>query len=159
MSVDTSPMTAEEQEAWEQAEARMNVVGQNGNTGAHYPPIDHETLDTQTFGEIDPTGRDMHDPGAKGDYGKTDPELIMRGFARALDAVAQVATYGAKKYTRDGWESVPDGQRRYTSAMYRHLLAEHQGTSKDADTKLLHAAHTAWNALARLELQLRQLND
>lgn len=39
--------------------------------------------------------------------------------------------------------------------MYRHLLAEAQGEAMDSDTGLRHAAHAAWNALARLDLMLR----
>ena len=105
--------------------------------------------------ERDPHGLDPHEPGAKLDAGKVRPELIMRGFARALLAVAEVGTYGAQKYTDDGWEQVPDGVRRYTDALYRHLLKEHMGEANDPDTHLLHAAHAAWNALARLELMLR----
>ena len=41
----------------------------------------------------------------------------------------------------------------YTDALYRHLLAE---SPDDPDTGLLHAAHAAWNALARLELLLKE---
>lgn len=106
--------------------------------------------------EQDPNGISQHEPGAKLDMGKVEPELIQRGFARALLAVAYVGTYGATKYTRDGWQDVQDGVRRYTNAMYRHLSAEHRGEECDPDTKLLHAAHAAWNALARLELMLRE---
>lgn len=105
--------------------------------------------------ESDPTGKDPHQPGAKLDAGKVEMGLILNGMPRALLQVARVATYGANKYTRDGWMSVPDGPRRYTDAMYRHLNAEARGEVHDADTQLEHAAHAAWNALARLELLLR----
>jgi hypothetical protein len=40
--------------------------------------------------------------------------------------------------------------------MYRHLLAEND-TMHDEATELLHAAHVAWNALARLEILLREI--
>ena len=40
--------------------------------------------------------------------------------------------------------------------MLRHILAEASGDEIDPDFGLLHAAHTAWNALARLELKLRE---
>src|SRR5690606_9415436 len=118
----------------------------------------NDTHEMQTFGPIerDPNGIDPREPGAKLDVGKVEPELIQRGFARALLAVAEVGTYGAAKYTRDGWQDVQDGVRRYTNAMYRHLSAEHRGEERDPDTGLLHAAHAAWNALARLELMLRE---
>lgn len=33
--------TPEEDEAWAEAEARMNVIGQNGNTGEHYDMVNH----------------------------------------------------------------------------------------------------------------------
>jgi len=108
--------------------------------------------------EYDPNGIDQHEPGAKLDAGKARPELIFRGFSRALLEVAKVGTYGAAKYSDDGWEHVPNGVKRYTDAMYRHLLAEHSGELLDKDTELLHAAHAAWNALARLELALREGN-
>lgn len=106
--------------------------------------------------EHDPFGTPANAPGAKLDAGKNRMGLVMRGFARALYEVGSVATIGAEKYTVDGWMQVPNGIERYTDAMYRHLLAESMGDSQDADTDLLHAAHAAWNALARLELMLRE---
>jgi len=105
--------------------------------------------------ERDPLGRDAHQAGAKLDAGKNRLGLVLLSFARALDAVGQVGTYGANKYTDNGWVDVPDGVNRYTDAMLRHLLKEAVGESHDPDTDLLHAAHTAWNALARLDLMLR----
>jgi hypothetical protein len=54
--------------------------------------------------------------------------------------------------------AVPNGIDRYTDAAYRHLLKEAQGEMVDPDSKLLHAAHTAWNALARLDLILRKMD-
>ena len=104
--------------------------------------------------ETDPTGRKPQEPGAKLDAGKLQVGLMIFGFANALDAVAAVTTFGARKYTPNGWRQVPDGFNRYTDAMGRHLLAEMKGQSHDPDSGLLHAAQTAWNALARLELLL-----
>lgn len=104
--------------------------------------------------EHDPTGRSAHEPGAKLDAGKPRPALVLGGFARALSAVTEVGTYGAQKYTDNGWRTVPDGVERYSEAMLRHWLSEAKGEQRDLDTKLLHAAHLAWNALARLELML-----
>lgn len=109
--------------------------------------------------EIDPHGTDPHAAGAKLDGNKPEPELIQRGMARALNAIAEVGTFGAHKYSRDGWMSVPEAQRRYTNAMYRHLSAEHRGELVDRDSGALHAAQVAWNALARLELILRELEE
>ena len=105
--------------------------------------------------EHDPTGRRPNEPGAKLDAGKVRMGLVFNGFAAALCEVAKVGTYGANKYTDNGWREVPNGIERYTDALHRHLNAEAQGEGCDCDTGLLHAAHTAWNALARLELLLR----
>lgn len=105
--------------------------------------------------ETDPTGRDPHAPGAKLDAGKCRPSLVLGGFARALWAVSMVGTYGAVKYTEDGWVSVPNGQSRYDDAGLRHWLKEKMGEPVDPDTELDHAAHYAWNALAKLDLMIR----
>lgn len=110
-------------------------------------------------GETDPDGLDAHAPGAKLDHGKLRPTLILRDMSRAIAQVAEVGTYGANKYTDGGWQHVSNGIDRYTDALYRHLLKDHAGESRDADTGLLHAAHAAWNALARLELMMREIES
>ncbi len=106
-------------------------------------------------GECDPHGLDPHSPGAKLDAGKVRPALVLGGFARALWAVSRVGTYGANKYTDNGWMEVPNGQARYDDAGMRHWLKEKMGEYCDSDTEIEHAAHDAWNALARLDLLLR----
>lgn len=106
--------------------------------------------------ESDPLGKDAHSPGAKLDAGKPRPALVLGGFARALLAVSAVGTYGAVKYTDNGWQEVPNGISRYDDAKLRHWLYEKAGQECDVDTEELHAAHEAWNALARLDLILRK---
>ena len=106
--------------------------------------------------ESDPNGKQPNEPGAKLDAGKIRLGLVFHGFARALREVGRVGTYGANKYTANGWVEVPDGEQRYTDAMYRHLSKEATGEQLDDDTGLHHAAHAAWNALARLDLMLRR---
>ena len=105
-------------------------------------------------GESDPNGIDQHDLGAKTDSGKPDASLLLY-FGHALTAVSEVGTHGARKYTRGGWQTVTDGQNRYTAAMLRHLLKENYEVM-DSDLPVMHAAQVAWNALARLELMLRE---
>lgn len=105
--------------------------------------------------ETDPTGLAPNQPGAKLDAGKNRLGLVIFGFSRALQEVGRVGTYGANKYTDNGWVDVSNGEQRYTDAMLRHLLREATGEEFDPDTGLLHAAHAAWNALARLDLLLR----
>lgn len=105
-------------------------------------------------GERDPLGTDAHAPGAKLDAGKVLAG-VLADFSLALLAVAEVGTHGAKKYSRGGWQSVPDGETRYKDADWRHLLkGRHEDF--DIDSGLLHEAHRAWNVLAALELRLRR---
>jgi len=105
--------------------------------------------------ETDPYGKDQHEPGAKVDAGKNRLGLVLGGFALALEQVGWVGTFGQKKYSPNGWLLVENGVERYTDALYRHLIAEASGYELDDESKLLHAAHSAWNALARLQLLLR----
>jgi hypothetical protein len=109
------------------------------------------------FGQMekDPLGIDQHAPGAKLDKGKPMAGLL-QDFGLALLEVAKVSTFGAQKYSVRGWEQVPDGASRYSHAMIRHWLLERQGIDKDSG--LLHMSQTAWNALARLELALRDMD-
>lgn len=106
--------------------------------------------------EQDPTGRSAHSPGAKLDQGKVRPGLVLGGFARALWAVSEVGSFGAVKYTENGWVEVPNGQARYDDAGMRHWLKDKMGEKVDNDSKLIHLAHDAWNALAVLDLELRK---
>lgn len=105
-------------------------------------------------GESDPDGIAQHEHGAKTDSGKPDCSLLLM-FGRALEAVAEVGTFGAEKYTRGGWQGVCDGIHRYTAALLRHLFKEHY-EEYDMDLPVKHAAQVAWNSLARLELILRE---
>lgn len=101
---------------------------------------------------------DQHAPGVKLDAGKEPMRLIMHAMPRALLEVGKVGAHGAEKYSENGWLEVLDGIPRYTDAMFRHALRE--GIAKlDDESGLLHAAHVAWNALARLELMLRQSSN
>ena len=116
--------------------------------------------------EKDPHGLDSKTPGAKLDYGKSP---VFRGvisyFPRALQAVANVSAYGANKYSWKGWEAVPDGINRYADALGRHITKEGIEGLYDQEIlndpkypgKILHASQVCWNALARLELILKEM--
>ena len=95
--------------------------------------------------------------GVKYDAGKPRYGLVLGGFPRALERVVQVGTFGANKYSDDGWLTVPGGHARYTDAMLRHHFAEAGGEELDGESGMLHAAHRAWNALAVLELKLIEM--
>ena len=81
---------------------------------------------------------------------------VISYFPRAVKQVAEVSTFGANKYAWNGWEEVDDGINRYSDAMMRHFIYEAMGEEDDPDSGLLHAAHGAWGAMARLELILRE---
>lgn len=105
----------------------------------------------------DPNGKDAHTDGAKLDAGK--PRICIffdEYFPHAIEAVTQISTFGAIKYSPGGWKSVPDGYNRYTEAMRRHYSAVCKGEMFDDETKLPHDYQIAWNALARLEIALRE---
>lgn len=125
-----------------------------GSTPVFKPltPLEAEAL-KRAVAEADPNGLDPHQPGAKLDAGKCKA-AVLADFALALKAVADVGTYGADKYTRGGWQNVPDGVVRYSDALWRHLLAARH-EPHDRDTGLKHLAHAAWNILAILELEAR----
>lgn len=80
----------------------------------------------------------------KFDGGKARMELLPLA---ALEAIAQVMTFGANKYADDGWKSLPKGQQRYTGAMLRHLTAIQEGETLDPESGLPHIAHVACNAV------------
>lgn len=106
--------------------------------------------------EKDPYGKDAHEGGAKLDAGKNRLSLVLGGFSLALQEVGKVGTYGANKYSPNGWKTVPNGLERYADAMLRHIFKGMSGEKLDPDTNLTHAAHAAWNALAVLELLTRE---
>lgn len=112
--------------------------------------------------EKDPDGKKPHELGAKLDSGKAP---IFRGlldyFPRALEAVSHVSRAGAAKYAWKGWETVNDGYNRYQDALGRHQIKKAIEGPLDSELlergeKILHDAQIAWNALAALELWLRE---
>lgn len=92
--------------------------------------------------------------GMKFDAGKPRAGLMVGDFARALEAVAQVTTFGAGKYAPRSWRTVPQAAERYGDAFLRHIFKDAKGERIDPESGLPHLAHVAWNALALLELEL-----
>lgn len=137
-------------------EARDKYLEKESNEPSQYDTIRAAADKVRKNGAVFhvPAGS-LHTPGAKDDSDKPEMSLVLYGFADALLEVGKVATMGAKKYTRDGWKTVPDGIKRYADAGMRHMLAEAKEPF-DKESGLYHAAHYAWNALARLQLILEQ---
>jgi len=71
----------------------------------------------------------------------------------AIEQMAQVLTFGAKKYAPGGWRHVPDALQRYQAAMLRHAFAMQKGEVNDAESGLPHAAHVMCCAAFIIELQ------
>ena len=124
--------------------------------GTQIVPFDNDSTKEPHNGESDPTGLAASDPGAKLDSGKIFANDILSQFPRALEAVIQVGTFGANKYSLGGWISVDDGVRRYKNAAGRHKLYRDKGEHIDPDSGFPHEYHELWNHMAALELKLRQ---
>lgn len=59
----------------------------------------------------------------------------------ALEEVAKVLTFGAKKYAPENWRKVADPHNRYMDAALRHLNAHLRGEIFDTESRLPHIAH------------------
>jgi hypothetical protein len=107
--------------------------------------------------EQSPDGKDPHSQGVKLDQGKSPVRRgLLEYFPRACMAVADVSAEGAKKYAWGGWRDVIGAIDRYGDAEVRHICKAAIEGPIDADFGKLHAAHEAWNALARLEKILEE---
>lgn len=87
--------------------------------------------------------------GTKYDDGKPRLAEMIKDFAIPLMEVCSVWEFGANKYSKSNWKLVKDGETRYTNALLRHLVQE-EYNEYDEESRLRHATHVAWNALARL---------
>lgn len=128
-----------------------------GYFDARAVPINQKPLDmtTQPVVESDPHNVDQHSPGAKLDAGKQLPKLVLGGFIYALKEVVKVGTFGANKYTPNGWKEVQNGKERYYEAALRHLMEDLASPeSVDEQTNISHLAHAAWNLLAIITLRV-----
>ncbi|KKL85283.1 hypothetical protein LCGC14_1956270 [marine sediment metagenome] len=87
---------------------------------------------------------------------------VFAHFPRALREIAKVSVFGAGKHEVPmgdmSYTDVPDAENVYQNAEARHMLAEAiEGPRNYEDGDLLHKAQKAWNALADLEVFLRNL--
>lgn len=88
----------------------------------------------------------------KFDQGKLRYSLVP---PHALEAVAQVLTFGAEKYEANSWQNIED-QDRYLDALMRHVEALRKGETHDTGeggSGLQHMAHVAVNAMFLFEFQ------
>lgn len=94
--------------------------------------------------------------GVKYDSEKPRVDLLIDGCPLAIEAISQVLTFGAKKYSDHNWQKVEGGEQRYKAAMMRHVLASTKGEKVDSETGLSHLAHAACCVLFMLELELKK---
>ena len=73
----------------------------------------------------------------------------------SLRAIAQVLTYGARKYPQaDNWKRVDNARERYTDALLRHVYAWMDGEALDPESGLHHLAHAGCCVLFLLHFEL-----
>lgn len=76
--------------------------------------------------------------GRKDDLGKLRYDLVP---LLAEEQMVAVLTFGAKKYSPDGWRTVPNAKARYHAALRRHVAAWARGEKLDSESGLPHLAH------------------
>ena len=84
----------------------------------------------------------LSEKGLKFDTGKLQYSLIPTETTKAL---AEVLTFGARKYAPNNWMLVENGKTRYLDALYRHLEAFRSGETLDPESSLHHLAHALTN--------------
>jgi hypothetical protein len=94
--------------------------------------------------------------GPKFDTGKLRYSLVP---PTAVKALAEVLTFGAKKYAPNSWQLVDRAQERYLDALMRHLEAYRSGELIDPESGLPHLSHLLCNASFLLHFQLKDLNE
>ena len=97
----------------------------------------------------------MTSNGVKLDAGKTRFDLLPPD---ALQAVAQVYTFGAEKYAPRNWEKGMDWGRVYAAGQ-RHMNSFWGGEARDPETGYLHTAHAGFAALTLTAYQLRSVGE
>lgn len=120
-----------------------------------------ETIKNNKPSETTENIQQLHLPGMKYDEGKPNLSLVFGGFNKALLDVGYIGTFGARKYTPNGWKEVDNLYERYSSALLRHMFAAMSSRVKDIydnETGRLHLAHVAWNALALTEHMLKAID-
>lgn len=64
-----------------------------------------------------------------------------------IEKIVEVLTFGAKKYSENSWQSVPNAKERYFAALLRHIVAWRKGEIKDKESNIEHLAHAVCNLM------------
>lgn len=108
------------------------------------PPLEHPAPAKEGVGVKQHLYKGDCPPGTKDSMGKLQYSLIP---PEALAGVARVLTKGAVKYAPDNWKKVPNAEKEYTDALFRHLEKMRAGEMRDPESGELHSDHMATNAL------------
>lgn len=93
--------------------------------------------------------------GIKHDSGKLPLELLPTD---ALEEIAKVLQFGAKKYARRNWEGGIK-YSRLVGAVLRHSFAWLRGEDKDPETGYSHMAHAGCEILFLIAFECRGRTD
>ena len=95
--------------------------------------------------------------GVKTNKDKPQMSLLFKQFPKALQAVVKCSEFGHQKYKEVdtdylNYTRVEGGSDKYADASLRHRLEQ----GNDLESGLPHQFHSAWNALAELELWIQE---
>lgn len=110
----------------------------------------------EVFGKIVHTITIPKNVKAKHDEGKLLFGCLTQGLAPVLKGVAAVLTYGAQKYARNSWQTVPNAKQRYRDAMDRHLNEYNTGNTFDEESGLHHLLHAVCNAMFIMWFEIQE---
>lgn len=78
----------------------------------------------------------------------TDKPMVSLIEPKFILGIAEVLTFGAKKYEIDGWKKAKlSDMRRYKDALLRHTLAYIDGETIDPESGLSHLYHISCNTM------------
>lgn len=95
--------------------------------------------------------------GVKTNSLKPQMSLLFKQFPKALESIVMCSQYGHEKYKETdkdylNYTRVDGGSKTYADAGLRHRLQQ----GNDLESGLPHQFHVAWNALAELELWIKE---
>lgn len=97
------------------------------------------------LGNLDPLTLLMKQEAVKKDDGKPDWSLVP---FEALEGMVRVLEFGAKKYSRNNWQTNGGfSYRRVLTACIRHIFAYMRGEDNDPESGLSHISHAQCNLL------------
>lgn len=113
------------------------VIGEYQDLTFNYP-TDGSSLPLNPLGTFGDPEENPNGTGLKYDAEKPMYNLIP---PVAINSLAEVMTFGARKYQPNSWQNVENGLERYRAALLRHVFAIQRGEIVDPESGLNHSAH------------------